>query len=185
MKKRFDLDKMIELSFIEDVKLLQKYGLNEYYDKVNRGLFEFLNPELSYPYSLENMSDGQKMWKVKKQDNDPTFVVTLKKQGLDTKYWVLDFYFPEVEKGFDKNKEGLQGKHYIDTLAKIIKDEVIPYFDISELDILFFRAYTRDGAGNMRKSLFQRLIDKFVDKSKYNTKIEDLTFIINKIKNND
>lgn len=174
------MSRWIELSFIEDVKTLQKYGLNEYYNKTDKGLYEFLNPELSYEYEEDNMSDGQKIWKIQKQDNDPQMVVTLKKQGLDNKYWVLDFYFPETEKGYAKTKEGLKGKHYLDSVAKIIKDEVIPYFESSDLDTLFFRAYTRDGAGNMRKSLFQRLIDKFVPKDKFDIKIQDLTFIINK-----
>lgn len=174
------MSRWIELSFIEDVKILQKYGLNEYYDRANKGLYEFLNPELAYEYEENNMSDGQKMWKIQKQDGDPQMVVTLKKQGLDNKYWVLDFYFPETEKSFDQNKEVVKGKHYLDSVAKIIKDEVIPYFESSDLNTLFFRAYTRDGAGNMRKSLFQRLIDKFVPKDKFDIKIQDLTFIINK-----
>lgn len=174
------MSRWVELSFIEDCKTLNKYGLNEYYNKANRGLYEFLNPELSYDYEEVNLNGGQKMWKVKKQDDDPQMVVTLKKQGLDIKYWVLDFYFPETEKGYAKTKEGLKGKHYLDSISKIVKDEVIPYFESSNLDTLFFKAYTNDGAGNMRKSLFQRLIDKFVSKDKFDIKMQDLTFIINK-----
>ena len=57
-------NKWIELSFIEDVKSLKKYGLVEYYNKANTGLYEFLNPELSYGYEEVNMPDGQKMWKL-------------------------------------------------------------------------------------------------------------------------
>jgi hypothetical protein len=176
------MSRWIELSFIEDVKALQKYGLKEYYDKANQGLYEFLNPDLSYPYEEVNMGDGQKMWKIEKQDDDPILVVTLKKQGLDTKYWVLDFYFPEDEKGFARNKEAIKGKHYLDTVSKILKDEIIPYFNKSNLDIIFFRAYTNDGAGIMRKNLFQRMIDKFVPKNEFNIEIKDTTFIIRKIK---
>jgi hypothetical protein len=174
------MSKWIELSFIEDCKALQKYGLSEYYNKSNMGLYEFLSPELSYEYEEGNMSDGQKIWKIQKQDDDPQMVVTLKKQGLDTKYWVLDFYFPETEKGYAKTKEGLKGKYYLDTVSKIIRDEVIPYFEQSDLDIMFFKAYTNDGAGVMRKNLFQRMIDKFIPKDKFNIKVQDLTFIINK-----
>jgi hypothetical protein len=174
------MSRWIELSFIEDVKTLQKYGLSEYYNKSNMGLYEFLNPEFSYEYEEGNMSDGQKIWKIQKQDNDPQMVVTLKKQGLDTKYWVLDFYFPETEKGYAKTKEGLKGKYYLDTVSKIVRDEVIPYFEQSDLDIMFFKAYTNDGAGIMRKNLFQRMIDKFIPKDKFNIKVQDLTFIINK-----
>jgi hypothetical protein len=174
------MSKWIELSFIEDCKALQKYGLSEYYNKSNMGLYEFLSPKLSYEYEEGNMSDGQKIWKIQKQDDDPQMVVTLKKQGLDTKYWVLDFYFPETEKGYAKTKEGLKGKYYLDTVSKIIRDEVIPYFEQSDLDIMFFKAYTNDGAGVMRKNLFQRMIDKFIPKDKFNIKVQDLTFIINK-----
>jgi hypothetical protein len=106
-------------------------------------------------------------------------VVTLKKQGLGNKYWVLDFYFPETEKGYSKN-QGLKGKHYLDTVSKIVKDEIIPYFEQSELNDLFFKSYTNDGAGQMRKSFFQRAIDKFISKDKFNIKIDNSIFIITK-----
>lgn len=179
--KRFDLNRWIELSFINDCKILQEVkSLDEYYNKANTGLYEFLNPELAYPYEVYNASDGQKMWKIEKQDNDPIMVVTLKKMGLGDKYWVLDFYFPETEKGYAKTKGTIKGEHYLDTVSKIVKDEVLPYFEQSELDILFFKAYTNDGAGQMRKSLFQRLVDKFISKDKFNIKINNLTFIITK-----
>jgi len=32
----------------------------------------------------------------------------------------------------------------------------------------------------MRKNLFQRMVDKFISKDKFDIKIQDLTFIINK-----
>jgi hypothetical protein len=179
--KRFDLNRWIELSFINDSKILNEtHSLDEYYDKANKGLYEFLNPDLAYNYEESNMSDGQKIWKIEKQNNDPILVVTLKKQGLDNKYWVLDFYFPETEKGFARNKEAIQGKYYLDTISKILKDEVLPYFEKSDLDNLFFKSYTNDGAGNMRKSFFQRAIDKFLSKDKFNVRIDNLNFIIDK-----
>jgi len=178
--RRFDLNRWIELSFINDCKILQESkSLDKYYDKANTGLYEFLNPDLSYPYEAYDASDEQKMWKIEKQNNDPTMVVTLKKMGLENKYWILDFYFPETEKGYAKGQT-LRGEHYLDTVSKIVRDEVLPYFEQSELDILFFKAYTNDGAGKMRKSLFQRLINKFVPKDKFDIKVENLTFIITK-----
>jgi hypothetical protein len=178
--KRFDLNRWIELSFINDCKILQESeSLDKYYDKANTGLYEFLNPDLSYPYEEYDASDEQKMWKIEKQNDDPIMVVTLKKMGLEDKYWVLDFYFPETEKGYAKG-QGLKGEHYLDTVSKIVRDEVLPYFEQSKLDLLFFRAYTNDGAGKMRKSLFQRLINKFVSKDKFDIKVENLTFIITK-----
>ena len=179
--KRFDLDRWMQLSFINDCKILQEAkSLDEYYDKANKGLYEFLNPDLAYNYEELDMSDGQKMWKIEKQDDDPTMVVTLKKQGLDYKYWVLDFYFPETEKGFAKTKGAIKGEHYLDTVSKIVKDEIIPYFEQSNLEDLFFKSYTNDGAGQMRKSFFQRAINKFISKDKFNIKIEGSIFIITK-----
>lgn len=178
---KFDLDRWIELSFMNDCKILQEAkSLDEYYNKANTGLYEFLNPDLAYNYEEVNMADGQKMWKIERQGNDPIMVVTLKKQGLDNKYWVLDFFFPETEKGYSKDKEAIKGEHYLDTVSKIVKDEIIPYFEKSELDDLFFKSYTKDGAGQMRKSFFQRAIDKFVPKDKFNIKIDNAIFIITK-----
>jgi hypothetical protein len=178
--KRNDIQRWIELSFINDCKILQEAkSLDEYYDKANTGLYEFLNPDLAYNYEEHDASEGQKMWKIEKQGDDPIMVVTLKKQGLGNKYWVLDFYFPETEKGYSKN-QGLKGKHYLDTVSKIVKDEIIPYFEQSELNDLFFKSYTNDGAGQMRKSFFQRAIDKFISKDKFNIKIDNSIFIITK-----
>jgi hypothetical protein len=92
----------------------------------------------------------------------------------------LDFYFPETEKGFAKTKGAIKGEYYLDTVSKIVKDEVMPYFEQSDLENLFFKSYTNDGAGQMRKSLFQRLINKFISKDKFNIKINDSIFIITK-----
>jgi hypothetical protein len=172
-------NRWIELSFIEDIKSLKKYGLVEYYNKSNTGLYEFLNPELSYNYQEVNMSDGQKMWKIDKQSDDPILVVTLKKLDLA---WILDFYFPETEEGFGKPEQGLTGTNYLDTIAKIVKDEVIPYFMLSPLNTLYFHAYSADGGGEMRANLFKRLINKYVPKKEFKIDIMDLSFRINKIK---
>ena len=176
MKNRWD-----ELLFIEDVKTLKKYGLVEYYDKANRGLYEFLDPEHAYPYQSVNMSDGQKMWKIDKQGDDPILVMTLKKL---TDIWVLDFYFPESEDGFSKVVQGLTGTNYLDTVAKIVRDEVIPYFKSSDIQSIFFRAYSHDGGETMRVSLFKRLINKYIPKSDFKVDISDSSFRIKKLKTN-
>jgi hypothetical protein len=176
------MSRWVELSFIEDCKTLHKYGLNEYYDKANRGLYEFLSPGLSYKYELYNATDGQKMWKVEKQNNDPQFLVTLKNSKAMGDGWlVLDFYF--FETGFDK-QSSLEGKNYLDTLTKIVKDEIIPYFSTSDKTKLYFNAYTGDGAGTMRKNLFKRIIDKFMDKNVFNIEIRNQDFIITKKQQN-
>ena len=179
MDKQYNEWKLIELSFIEDCKTLHKYGLREYYEKVNRGLYEFLNPELSYHYENIDRSDGQKMYKVNKQNNDPQFLVTLKnsKREDEGDLFILNFYF--YEGGFDK-QSALEGKHYLDTLTKIVKDEVIPYFLISDKNKLYFHAYDNDGGGKMRENLFKRMIDKFVNKNIFNIEKRSNEFVITK-----
>ena len=172
-------NRWVELSFIEETKTLRKQGLVEYYSKANQGLYEFLNPEQAYRYQTVKMSDGQRMWKIDKQGDDPTLVVTLKK--LDYA-WVLDFYFPETEDGFEKPEQGLTGAHYLDTIAKIVKNEVIPYFQTSDLGTLYFHAYSDDGGGEMRTNLFKRLISKYVPKTEFRVDISNSSFRINKIK---
>lgn len=176
------MSRWVELSFIEDCKVLNNYGLNEYYDKANRGLYEFLNPDLSYPYEEVNMNDGQKMWKVEKQNNDPQFLVTLKNsKGMGDDWFILDFYF--FETGFDRQNV-LNGKNYLDTLTKIVKDNIISSFLSSNKTKLYFNAYTGDGAGTMRKNLFKRIIDKFVDKNTFNIETRNQDFIITKKQQN-
>jgi hypothetical protein len=175
-----NLNRWSEISFIEDVKVLNKtLNLIEYYDKANQGLFEFINPSLSYDYEELNMGNNQKMWKVKKQNNDPQFLVTLKNSNEWGDDWlILDFYF--FETGFDKQL-GLEGKHYLDTLSKILKDDIIPYFLSSSKNILYFNAHSGDGGGETRKKVFEKMINKFIDKNKLNVEIKNQDFIIKKV----
>ena len=171
------VNRWTEISFIEDTKILHNTkSLTEYYDKANKGLFEFLNPDLSYPYNEENMSKGQKMWVVKKQNDDPQFMVTLK-NNTSSEYFILDFYFYET--GFDK-QSGLEGEHYLDTLCKIVKDEIIPYFLTSKKSLIYFSAYSKDGSGETRKKVFTKIVSKFFDKSKFDIDIQGTEFLINK-----
>ena len=130
MKKRFDEERLIEILFLEDYKLLKNTSLLEFYNQANTQLLEFLNPNLAYPYEKTDMGDGQKMYKVKYK-NDPTFVITLKRGGLDGNYyWVIDCYFPETEKGYSRGLS-LEGENYIDTVCKVLVDEILPYIDLS------------------------------------------------------
>lgn len=173
---RFDNKRWIELSFIDDCKLLNEYSIQEYYQKANQGLFEFLDPGLSYEYEEVNRSQGQKLWVVEKIADDPQFLVTLK-TTKSNEYFVLDFYFYET--GMKKN-QGLTGENYLDTLCKIVKDNIIPYFLESSINTLYFTAYTEDGSGSARKKAFTRIVDKFFDKNKFNIKIDGYEFFITK-----
>lgn len=172
------MNRWIEISFIEDAKALQKYGLKEYYNKSNQGLYEFLNPELSYEYNEVNMPNGQKIWKVDKQGNDPQFLITLKNsRAMSQPTFILDFYFHETS--FDK-QSGLEGKHYLDTLTKIIKDSIIPHFISSDKEWIYFYAYNGDKGGSTRSKIFKKIIDKFVDKNQFNILIKGGDFLITK-----
>ena len=173
------MNRWVEISFIEDIKSLQKQGLKEYYNKANNGLYEFLNPDLAYEYEVKDMSNSQKMWVVEKINNDPQFLITLKKDDINKDYFILDFYFYET--GFSKQK-GLEGKHYLDTLTKVFKDEIIPYFLTSKENLLYFTAYSEDGSGSTRKKVFEKIISKFVDTNKFDVEIKGMEFFINKLK---
>lgn len=168
----------IELAFIEDTKLLKsKKKITEYYNSANRLLFEHLNPKLAYPYTEKTMSNGQMMWSVEKQDNDPQFLVTLKTKP-NLKYWILDFYF--FETGYSAQK-GLTGTHYLDTLTKIIRDNIIPYFKTQQdKNILFFNAYSGDDHTTTRKVVFQKILQKFINTDDFEISIKDNDFLIYK-----
>jgi len=173
------MSRWFELSFIEDVKILQKYGPKEYYNKANRGLYEFLDPELAYKYELCDFHNDQKIWKIEKQDDDPIMIVTFKKQNInENKCWILDFQFIENEKEYTKDKKILKGEHYLDTVTKIIRDEVLLYFKQSDLNTLYFETYIDDGAEIIKKNLFQHIADRFISKNQFDIKIENTTFVI-------
>jgi len=179
MENRYDESRLIEILFLEDCKLLKNGSLLEYYERANTQLYEFLNPDLAYPYEEVNMNDGQKMFKIK-YENDPTFVITLKRGGLNNNYyWVLDFYFPETEKWYSRDL-GLKGENYLDTLSKVLQDEILPYIEKHEYNTLAFRPYQNDNAGETRKKVFKKIIDKFLPKDKFNFEEKNNTFIITK-----
>lgn len=183
MDKQFNEEKLIEILFHEDVKILKNKGLQEYYSLANTLLTEFLNPELSYDYEKIVRDSGELMFKVKYKD-DPYFVITLKKGGLNENYYcILDFYFPEKDKGFDK-QSGLKGKNYLDTVSKIFKDEILPFIEKNKYSILYFKAYSNDSYGNLRMKVFTKIIDKFINKNIFNIEKKSNEFIIKKIEEN-
>lgn len=179
MGNQFNEWKLIEILYHEDIKLLKNKGLQEYYSSANTLLTEFLNPELSYDYEKIVRDNGEIMFKVKYED-DPYFVVTLKKGGFnENHYWILDFYFPEKDNGFSKQKE-LKGKNYLDTVSKIFKDEILPYIEKNQYPILYFKAYSNDSYGNLRMKVFTKIVDKFVDKNTFDIEKRSNEFVIRK-----
>jgi hypothetical protein len=179
INKQFNEWKLIEILFHEDVKILKNKGLQEYYSFANTLLTEFLNPQLSYDYEKIVRDSGELMFKLKYED-DPYFVVTLKKGGLnENHYWILDFYFPEKDNGFDKQKD-LKGKNYLDTISKIFKDEILPFIEKNQYPTLYFKAYSKDSYGNLRIKVFSKIVDKFVDKKIFDIEKKPNEFIIRK-----
>ena len=119
------------------------------------------------------------MFKVKYED-DPYFVLTLKKGGPDKNhYWVLDFYFPEKIDGFARQKE-LKGKNYLDTVSKICKNEILPFIEKNQYPILYFKAYSNDSYGNLRMKVFSKIVDKFVNKEQFDIEKRTNEFVIRK-----
>ena len=179
MDKQFNEGKLIEILYHEDIKILQNKGLQEYYSLANTLLSEFLNPELSYNYEKIVRDSGELMFKIK-HENDPYFVITLKKGGLNgNHYWILDFYFPEKDNGFDRQEE-LKGKNYLDTVSKIFKDEILPFVEKDQYPILYFKAYSKDSYGNLRMKVFSKIVEKFVNKENFNVEKRSNEFVITK-----
>ena len=58
MENRLDESRLIEILFLEDCKLLKNGTLLEYYERANTQLYEFLNPDLAYPYEEVNMNES-------------------------------------------------------------------------------------------------------------------------------
>lgn len=167
---------LTEISVLEDFRIFRNCSsLDEYFNSRNKLLSEFIDPNLSYSYSVKNI-DGGYLFAVEQVENDPPFVVTLKPNG---KMFVLDFYWPSAENGFSRI-ESIKGKHYLDTLAKIVRDEIPDILNKSKKDGVVFMSYSVEGEGEKRKSLFKRLIDKFVDREKFTILNKEDLFIIKK-----
>lgn len=161
-----------DLFFHQSMKVISNKYLHELKTYQKEDIYEYLDPNLSYPYDFKSYEDG-KMW-VTKYEDDPEFRVLLKWSKLNN-FYVLDFLF-NTGKTYDTQK-GLKGKNYLDTLCKILNNEIIPYIGNESL---YFNAYDSDGKGDFRKNVFTKILDKFLDKNKYDIQIEGLNFLIKK-----
>jgi hypothetical protein len=181
MKKfsRYDRVRLFDLLFIEDCRTLnESISHKDYHTCISKnGLLEYINPSLSYSYiKIDHGSKGI-LFSIDKYETDPLMVVTLKKMNA---YYVLDFYFPERNnKAFDKNY-GLRGGNYLDTVCKIYKDEILPYIEEKDI-LLYFNAYDQDSAGDVRKTIFEKIVNKFTDKTKFDISINNGEFLIKPI----
>ena len=154
---RRDKDRLIETLYLVDTQTLQEKTLTEFYSNTSDTLTEFLNPEKAYDYSTTKLGGGY-LYQIEKQGNDPQFVITLKPNG---KTHVLDFYWPETNKGFERIS-GLEGSRYLDTVSKVLVSEVVPLLRSSEVDTVIFTPYSIDAAGALREKVFRKMTSKFL-----------------------
>ncbi len=170
MKVEKDYTRDFELILLEITKrLLESKSVEEYYQSSELPILEYLDPTKSYPYTVNKVGKDFK-WRVK-EGHDPAFIISL--TNVHGKYYVLDFYFVkinavgDIEQVFSKqkdSKEGVQaieGPHYLDTLCKVLVDEILPVFKKSDIPMLYFNAYNEDGKGEQRKAIFSKLISKY------------------------
>lgn len=173
---RNDNEIITEVLVLEDLRiLLNSKNTKEYFNNRKNLLSEFINPSNSYQYSIKELEQGY-IFLIDQVENDPNFIVTLKPNG---RMFVLDFYWPSTQDGFSR-LDSIKGKYYLDTLAKIVRDELPDIIDKSNKEGVVFMAYNVDGGGNKRKSLFKRLIDRFVNKEKFTILDKENLFIIKK-----
>lgn len=137
-------------------------------------LLEYLNPNLSYDVE-EGDYPGGKYWDCN-YGNDPKFRIILS-WSVPNKCYILNFMFVDKDNKpiYDRQK-GLEGKNYLDTLSNIFVTKILPYI---ENESLYFYAYSDDGSGSMRRKIFKKMLDKFVDNT-YDVDIEGNNFIIKK-----
>lgn len=161
-------------------KLLLDKGIQEYMSG-REDLREYLNPLLSYPYIKKQLEKDYR-WLVTSQEGDPPFMVTL---GKIKQGHVLDFFWPTAEDRRFEKPEMLNGRHYLDTLSKIVVQEVEPLLRRGEVERVIFTPYSEDGGGNIRKKVFLAIIDKFLDKVLYELKNFEETYFIEKTKKDE
>lgn len=159
-------------------KLLRDKGVQEYMNG-REDLREYLDPLLSYSYIKGQTKEGYRWLVPFQEEEDPPFMVTLVeiKQGH-----VLDFFWPTAESERFEKPEMLVGKHYLDTLSKIITQEIEPLLRVGKVERVVFTTYSKDGRGVIRKKVFLAIIDKFLDKTLYQLKNFEETHYIEKIK---
>lgn len=126
-------------------------------------LGELLNPDKSYPYT------GSKGWYKYNDMNDNTFFVRLTYQPTKTPYFELKtgWYDENGKANYDpsvpENSSALDWDKRSDTVAKIYRDEILPFFDKQKLcDRIIFKPISVS-----RYQFSKRLINKFTS-DKYN-----------------
>ncbi len=169
---------------IQKPKLPQIKLLREYTEKTRRymgveSIINESNPNNAYPIKTVFKDSNQTVWSCKyKNDHEMRMVLRLISKD------VYEFLFSfEESKTYSSQEYRPEGQNYIDTVDKSVRDYVLPFVDKKPVGtFLYFNCYNDDGKGQIRKRAFTGLIDKYIDKSKYEIEEDDLDVSIQKIK---
>lgn len=142
-------------------------------------LGELLNPNNSYPY----IDEGKGIWSYKDM-NDVKFIVRLTYQPTSTPYlefktgWINSEekiqYEPSIPP-VSPNSSAIDWDKRSDTVAKIYKEEILPFFKQQTLtDIMVIKPIS-----SSRMKFAERLVKKFTPED-FTTEFKDKEIIINK-----
>lgn len=167
-------------------KSKQLNELREYVEKTRELTFEqiikeYSDPSKSYPiFDTPNLKGDAIGWSCQFED-DPRFDATVK--TISDGVYQFDFNF-FGSKDYNQNlTKKIKGTDYMNTLHKIVKDKLIPFINKKEIgDTLYFNVNNKDGMGEARKKVFSYLINKYIDKNKFEIENENYDFNITKIK---
>lgn len=146
----------------ESDKAIFEYILLERKYTFNTVLQEYTNPEKSYNfYKTPRLSKDAFGWSSTYGD-DPRFDMIVKLISQNNYMFDFNFFGHNFNKNIDGDK--LKGTHYLDTLHKVVRDELLPWmYKQSPGTTLSFNTNNEDGLGSARKRVFKYLINKYVD----------------------
>jgi len=177
--KREQLIDTIEKPKIPQIKLLREYTEKTRKYMGVEPIISESNPNNAYPIKIIYKDNNQITWSCKyKDDHEMRMVLRL----VSNKTYEFLFMFEE-SKTYSSQEYKPEGKNYIDTLDKCIKDYVLPFIDKEPIGtFLYFNCYDEDGKGYIRRRTFMNLINKYVDKNHYIIEEDNLDINIQKIK---
>lgn len=176
--KKFEIESKIPKPNSTLLTELNKYVLKTRELTLDKILESYSEPEKSYNiFNTPNLQGGSVGWSCKYND-DPRFDMIIK--YVSDGVWQFDFNF--LGRSFNKENK-VSGTNYMNTLHKVVKDEVISFMDNKKIgDSLYFTINNEDGLGEARKKIFNYLLNKYIDKNKFEIDKENDNFNITKIK---
>jgi hypothetical protein len=176
--KKLDLIKLIE-NEIKDYFKSNPYSLKEEMILMNEiTLGELLNPNNSLPYT------GKKGWYFYDDPRGTKFFVRVFYNPVREYFefktgWLDDNNSPQYEPSVpygDKKSSSIDIHSRTDTVAKIYRDEVLPFFLTQNLSNILII----DPISESRGKFAERLVNKFTPKEKFDIEKESNMIIITK-----